>query len=575
MARDRHVLPQIKTGLAIGCPFVLSFVVPGSSHLWDILAALSHAKGALMKPAPSQFNVLVVSGVLAFFAFEAADAATIRVPSDQPSIQGAIGVAVNGDTVLVAPGTYIENIDFLGKTITVQSQNGPNVTIIDGQKLAPVVSFINGETSDSKIIGFTLQNGHDGGNPSLGGGVAIIMSSPSVIGNIIKNNTACRGGGIQIFVGGTPTPFRPIIEENTISHNGVRCSGGGGSAGIDMFGNVAAEIRNNIISHNISNFVSSGGIFVNMSLPTFALETGITVIENNIISYNVNDTGFLVNGHAEGGGIAVINRADVMIIQNLIFGNIVNAVSPDGSVASQARGGGISWSAARIAPGSLINGPIVINNTIANNILIGNPKRGSGVFAGGFDELSVVENNVIVGEQGVSAFDCGDFNDFAPVHKNNDVFTPGGQAYSGFCFSQVQEGGNISVNPNFFDSSNDDFHLMPWSRVVDAGDNSAPELPAKDLDGRQRILDGDGDRRVIVDMGAYEVPIDIDGDGMANGFEISNGFDPFDSTDASEDADGDGATNLEEFLSGCDPLNPKSKPPCTNIVPVLELLLLD
>jgi len=60
--------------------------------------------------------------------------ATIHVPPDQPTIQAGIDVAVGGDTVLVAPGTYVENIDFKGKAITVTSEQGADVTVIDGGK---------------------------------------------------------------------------------------------------------------------------------------------------------------------------------------------------------------------------------------------------------------------------------------------------------------------------------------------------------------------------------------------------------------------------------------------------------
>src|SRR4029079_12057608 len=84
---------------------------------------------------------------------------TTRVPNDQPNIQSAINVSISGDTVLVAPGTHFENINFEGKAITVTSESGPQNTIIDGGKSGSVVIFTAGEGRDSILNGFTLQNG--------------------------------------------------------------------------------------------------------------------------------------------------------------------------------------------------------------------------------------------------------------------------------------------------------------------------------------------------------------------------------------------------------------------------------
>ncbi|MEI6501447.1 MAG: right-handed parallel beta-helix repeat-containing protein, partial [Armatimonadota bacterium] len=141
--------------------------------------------------------LLVISPVLAF-------AATINVPSGQTTIQAAINAAVTGDVVVVAAGTYAENLDFKGKAITVRSTNplSPAVvgaTILDGANKGSVVTFQTGETTASLLSGFTITRGSgalDVHGILSGGGVYCYYASPSLTYNVIRDNQAGQGGGL-------------------------------------------------------------------------------------------------------------------------------------------------------------------------------------------------------------------------------------------------------------------------------------------------------------------------------------------------------------------------------------------
>ena len=60
-----------------------------------------------------------------------ATATTLKVPSQYSTIQAAIDASSNGDTVLVAAGTYTEKVLIDGKNISLISENGRDSTIID------------------------------------------------------------------------------------------------------------------------------------------------------------------------------------------------------------------------------------------------------------------------------------------------------------------------------------------------------------------------------------------------------------------------------------------------------------
>ena len=97
-----------------------------------------HFGAACGQPIVQPYRYLCTAARLLSLVFlcltPSAKAATINVPADQASIQAGINAANNGDTVLVAPGTYFENIDFKGKAITVISSGGAATTVIDGAR---------------------------------------------------------------------------------------------------------------------------------------------------------------------------------------------------------------------------------------------------------------------------------------------------------------------------------------------------------------------------------------------------------------------------------------------------------
>jgi hypothetical protein len=402
------------------------------------------------------------------------DPITISVPKDQPTIQSAINAAINGDTALVAPGTYAENINFNGKAITVKSESGPQNTIIDGGKSGSVVTFTSGEGRDSILNGFTLQNGSAG----VGGGIiiagsSIAGSSPTITNNVITNNHACLGGGAGIWI----NFGSPLIQLNTITNNGddISCPGKGG--GIQVNGNSSVEILDNVISNNKVALESFGGGGIDMG-PN---NDGIPIIKGNVIKGNGSST--------VGGGI-LLASPNAVVVQNLITGNHAE------------RGGGIF-----LVPIS----QRLVNNTIADNVAA----SGSGIYSSFIDTVppqptnnfTELTNNIIVAiqaPQGDSVLYAVNSNSIPSVIRFNNIFSVSGYTYGGAMPSVSGTNGNFSTDPLFATPSRGDYHLLSSSFCIDAGYNQAPSLPDKDLDGDPRIVDGNGDGNAIIDMGADE-----------------------------------------------------------------------
>ena len=387
-------------------------------------------------------------------------AATIHVPADQPTIQAAIEAASHGDTVLVAPGTYYEAIDFHGKIITVASEQGAAATVIDAAGMPSVVTFKSGETRNAILSGFTITGGR---NIYSGAGVSVSFSSPTIRENVIGGNSGCSGVGVYSYFSS------PRIENNTITRNIISGCTGGWGIGVYVGGDSAAEIVGNVITDNRGAAASGGGVAL------FA--AGNAVVASNIIARNVTD------GHAgcgSGGGMAIANFVEAKIVNNLIVHN------------SACYGGALYWYG---SSGNTLLG----NNTIADN-----DAQTPGIHAIGVDARNRLYNNILGARFGPALYCENGASVTPPTLDSNDVYSLQAQAYAGTCVDQTGVSGNISADPQFLAANAGDFRVGISSPVIDAGNNNwALELPITDLAGNPRIS-GAGGNPDRIDIGAYE-----------------------------------------------------------------------
>ncbi len=228
-------------------------------------------------------RVLLILSLLPCCAAPAA-AAEIKVPGNAPTIQDAIDLAVDGDTVLVADDSYrgkgFVNIRFHGKAITVTSENGPQGCIIDCGSNARGFIFDGGEGPGSVLHGFTIQSGY----AQNGGAVYCYYASPTISGNILTSNSALyKGGAIHCY------QSSPVIEWNEISFNSA-----GWAGGINCY-HSSPTIRHNQITGNVASVGEGGGL---------RFDDSATVLVNNLVAGNSAQTW--------GGGIAC-RRAGVQI----------------------------------------------------------------------------------------------------------------------------------------------------------------------------------------------------------------------------------------------------------------------
>lgn len=244
----------------------------------------------------------------------AAAQTTHRVPQDFATIQAALTAAASGDRVVVGAGTWVENIDFQGKNISLESVGGASVTTIRPNGGTVVTVGPGGA-----VIGFTIA----GGTGSFGAGMDVAGTGTRVALNVFQDNQAPIGsGGAAIYGNGAS----PVIERNHFRRNTCDTQF---IAGVVSFVNMSSPvIASNVFEDNTCqavNLVLPDGAGPRVMNNTFvanrvgvrvyrAIPTATQVYRNNIIVGNA--TGVLDDVGTNANNPTWQN--------NLVFGNGTN-----------------------------------------------------------------------------------------------------------------------------------------------------------------------------------------------------------------------------------------------------------
>jgi len=428
-------------------------------------------------------------------------AGTLFVPTSYATIQDAVDAAADGDQIIVADGTYLEDVDVVGKQLTLRSVSGdPELCTLVGFTTGV---YIGGADADVTLLGLTIRDCPTWGVVVALDGKATIQSciveectsagaltmngsELEIVDSVFQDNATSGAGGALLLGSGDTTIERTLFRDNV-------------AGGDDAFGgaiHVGSQANLTMVDCDVlynraigSNSGRGGGLYV----------AGGVLLDPITIA----NTRFFRNAGSEyGGGVYIEGRHAVLsnlkVTENLggagggmwfentgaaipmrvLLGNSIVARNE----ATDGSGGGLRQTSDMLM--------IVTNATILDNT----SDAGGGGVANRENSEAVFTNCII---RGNSPDDLGGLGERTVRYSNI------GGGYDGV--------GNINYVPGLVDRDGGNYRLEPDSVCIDAGTTAGYFGPPLDLDGNVRAVDDPDTANTGVtvdgagiDMGAYE-----------------------------------------------------------------------